>query len=67
VTLVTAQVFYFTYLCFTNEEDENNLQIYADVHFVHCNRIFYCTNCKYFKQIKTIKNEKEHVFSRQNY
>lgn len=55
MTLVTAQVFYFTDLCFTNAEDENNLQIYADVHIVHCNRICYCINHKYFKQIKTNK------------
>jgi len=48
VTLVTAQAFYFTDLCFANEEDENNLQIYGDVHFVHCNRFFNCTNRKIF-------------------
>jgi hypothetical protein len=56
VTLVTAQTFYFTDLCPINEENENNLQIHADVHFVHCNRFFNCINRKLFKQIKMKKN-----------
>jgi len=52
VTLVTAQAFYFLDLCLTNEGDENNLQIYTDVPFVYCNRIFNCINRKSFNQIK---------------
>jgi hypothetical protein len=52
VTLVTAQAFFFTDLCPINEENENNLQIHSDVHFVHCNRFFNCINRKFFKQIK---------------
>ena len=56
MTLVTAQAFHFTDLCPINEEDENNLQIYADVYFVRCDRFFNCINRKFFKQIK--KNQK---------
>ena len=52
MTLVTAQAFFFTDLCPTNEEDENNLQIYADVYFVRRNRFFNCINLQFFKQIK---------------
>lgn len=52
MTLVTAHAFFFIDLCGVIEKYENNLQICADVHFVHCNRIFHCISLKVFKQIK---------------
>ncbi|MBK6331705.1 MAG: winged helix-turn-helix domain-containing protein [Bacteroidetes bacterium] len=33
---------------FSNAEDENNFQIYADVPIVHCNHFFHCINRKIF-------------------
>lgn len=52
MTLVTVQAFSFTVLCGTIEKHENNLQVCTYVHFVYCNRIFYCIHRKVFKQIK---------------
>lgn len=66
MTLVTAQSFVVAHLCLANAEIENNLQIYVDMHIVHCNCLFNSMDCKIFKQIKNKKNETEHVFRRQN-
>lgn len=52
MTLVTAQAFLITDLCGVIEKYENNLQVCAYVHIVHCNRIFNSIRGKVFKQIK---------------
>ena len=53
MTLVTAQLFKSTQFCCVNDENENNLQIHADVHTLYCYRYIHCTPGKLFKQIKT--------------
>jgi hypothetical protein len=52
VTLVTACLFKVAQLCSINDENENDLQIHANVPVLYCYRYIYRTTGKLFKQLK---------------